>query len=170
MTSNLFPAILDLTEQLRPRAVMIENVRGLMGAKFDPYRREILERLQGLGYTRAEWELLQAADYAVPQLRPRAILVALSDDVEGTWRWPEPDPSAAQTVGETLLDLMAEGGWPFADVWAKRASRVAPTLVGGSKKHGGPNLGPTRAKREWADLGCDGMGIANAAPGAGPAG
>jgi len=37
--------------------------------------------------------------------------------------------------------------------------------VGGSKKHGGPDLGPTRAKRAWASLGVDGMGIADLAPG-----
>ncbi len=162
---DLFPAILELTEQLQPRALLVENVRGLLGARFNPYRREILDRLSDLGYSRTEWEILQAADYGVPQLRPRALLVALRDDVESSWEWPEADPSAAPTVGEALVDLMAEGGWPFAEEWAERASRVAPTLVGGSKKHGGPDLGPTRAKREWARMGCDGMGIANAAPG-----
>jgi len=36
--------------------------------------------------------------------------------------------------------------------------------VGGSKKHGGPDLGPTRAKKAWASIGVDGMGIADAAP------
>ena len=72
----------------------------------------------------------------------------------------------AQTVGETLVDLMAEEGWPFAGEWANRACRVAPTLVGAAlKSMEAPDLGPTRAKREWADMGCDGMGVANAAPG-----
>ena len=42
--------------------------------------------------------------------------------------------------------------------------RHAPTLVGGSKKHGGPDLGPTRAKKAWATLGVDGMGIWDEAP------
>lgn len=162
---DLFPAILDLADQLAPRAVMIENVRGLLGVKFTDYRSHILERLAAFGYSRAEWELLQAADYGVPQLRPRAILVALRDDVEGEWFWPLPDPTAAPTVGERLVDLMGERGWPHADAWAERAGRIAPTLVGGSKKHGGPDLGPTRAKREWASMGCSGMGIANEAPG-----
>ncbi|MGB3519176.1 MAG: DNA cytosine methyltransferase, partial [Elainellaceae cyanobacterium] len=41
---------------------------------------------------------------------------------------------------------------------------IAPTIVGGSKRHGGPDLGPTRAKRAWANLGVDGMGIANEPP------
>jgi len=162
---DLFPAILGLTAQLRPRAVLIENVRGLLGSKFLDYRRDILDRLSRLGYQRAEWNLLQAADYGVPQLRPRALLVALRDDVDGDWRWPDPDPDEPPTVGEALEDLMGERGWPHAQTWAARANRVAPTLVGGSKKHGGPDLGPTRAKREWAAMGCSGMGIANEAPG-----
>jgi DNA (cytosine-5)-methyltransferase 1 len=161
---DLFPVVLDLAAQLHPRAVLIENVRGLLGNKFIDYRRRVLERLSELGYQRAEWELLQAADYRVPQLRARALLVALRDDVHGSWIWPEPDPAPAPTVGQALIDLMAEGGWPHAEHWAIRASRVAPTLVGGSKKHGGPDLGPTRAKREWASMGCSGMGIADEPP------
>jgi DNA (cytosine-5)-methyltransferase 1 len=164
---DLFPAILDLTRQLRPRAVLIENVRGLLGAKFIPYRARVLERLADLGYQRAEWELLQAADFGVPQLRPRAILVALRDDIDADWFWPIPEPGRAPTVGEALVDLMGANGWPYAAAWADRASRVAPTLVGGSKKHGGPDLGPTRAKREWASMGCSGLGIADEAPGPG---
>lgn len=164
---DLFPAILDLTAQLSPRAVLIENVRGLLGKKFIDYRRRILGRLDGLGYNRAEWSLLQAADYGVPQLRPRSLLVALRDDVDGDWFWPDPEPEKAPTVGEALADLMGERGWPHASAWAERASRVAPTLVGGSKKHGGPDLGPTRAKQEWASMGCSGLGIADHAPGPG---
>jgi DNA (cytosine-5)-methyltransferase 1 len=60
---------------------------------------------------------------------------------------------------------MAARGWPGAYAWARRADRIAPTIVGGSKKHGGADLGPTRAKRAWAELGVDGIGIADAAPG-----
>jgi DNA (cytosine-5)-methyltransferase 1 len=41
---------------------------------------------------------------------------------------------------------------------------VAPALVGGSKKHGGADLGPTRAKEAWAKLGVDGRGVADAVP------
>jgi DNA (cytosine-5)-methyltransferase 1 len=59
---------------------------------------------------------------------------------------------------------MAAGGWQGAGEWAARADRIAPTLVGGSKKHGGPDLGPTRARREWATLGVDGLGIADVPP------
>jgi len=37
--------------------------------------------------------------------------------------------------------------------------------VGGSKKHGGPDLGPTRARAAWRELGVDGLGIADEVPG-----
>jgi DNA (cytosine-5)-methyltransferase 1 len=59
---------------------------------------------------------------------------------------------------------MVSNGWKGAKAWKKGASEIAPTLVGGSKKHGGPDLGPTRAKMAWAALGVDGMGIADDAP------
>ena len=59
---------------------------------------------------------------------------------------------------------MSQNGWKGAKKWAEGADRIAPTLVGGSKKHGGPDLGPTRAKNAWAELGVDGKGIANEAP------
>lgn len=68
------------------------------------------------------------------------------------------------TVGETLVDLMGANGWLGTEEWVDKANKIAPTLVGGSKKHGGPDLGPTRAKRQWSELGVDGMGLADEAP------
>jgi DNA (cytosine-5)-methyltransferase 1 len=67
-------------------------------------------------------------------------------------------------VGETLKDLMAADGWEGAEEWALNANTIAPTLVGGSKKHGGPDLGPTRARRAWLALGVDGKTLAESAP------
>jgi len=161
---NLFPAALDLVGQLQPSVVMIENVRGLLGSKFSGYRGEIESRLDDLGY-HAHWKLLHASDYAVPQLRPRALMVALRRDLGVTWEWPQEHPEHAPTVGTALRDLMGSAGWRHADAWAERANRIAPTLVGGSKKHGGPDLGPTRAKAEWASMGVDAMGVAAELPG-----
>ena len=67
-------------------------------------------------------------------------------------------------MGEVLLEEMASGGWEGAEAWAAQASAIAPTLVGGSHKHGGPDLGPTRARQAWARLGVDGLTIANEPP------
>jgi DNA (cytosine-5)-methyltransferase 1 len=60
---------------------------------------------------------------------------------------------------------MSERGWPGAGPWRDGARGVAPTIVGGSRKHGGPDLGPTRARAAWKALGVDGLGIADTAPG-----
>jgi DNA (cytosine-5)-methyltransferase 1 len=68
-------------------------------------------------------------------------------------------------VGKTLHDLMSSRDWSGAEEWSRKADAIAPTIVGGSLKHGGPDLGPTRAKREWRTLGVDAMGIADYAPG-----
>jgi DNA (cytosine-5)-methyltransferase 1 len=62
---------------------------------------------------------------------------------------------------------MASRGWNGAKVWAERANRIAPTLVGGSTKHGGPDLGPTRARKEWAELGVNGRLVSEEPPGPG---
>lgn len=160
---DLFPEALRLVKECDPKAVMLENVRGLLDARFEGYRASIIGQLEEMGY-KGEWFLLNACDYGVPQLRPRAILVALKEHYWSHFNWPSPTPTACTTVGSALLDEMASNGWAGALEWSKQANRIAPTLVGGSKKHGGPDLGPTRSKRAWAELGVDGMGIANEPP------
>ena len=159
---DMFPAALKIIETIRPRAVLLENVPGLAAAKFENYRRLLLAKLSKYGYT-PFWEVLQAADFGVPQLRPRFILVALQEPYARFFEWPKPS-GPFRSVGESLQDLMAANGWTGAKAWAARAMAIAPTIVGGSKKHGGPDLGPTRAKKQWLELGVDGMGIANEAP------
>jgi DNA (cytosine-5)-methyltransferase 1 len=73
---NLFPEGIRLVKEIRPRAVMIENVRGILDAVFEDYRRYISGEIASLGY-RTDWRLLNASDYGVPQLRPRVVFLAL---------------------------------------------------------------------------------------------
>jgi len=160
---DLFPDAIRLVEECRPQAVMLENVRGLLDAVFDDYRNKVEKQLEKLGYVPG-WRLFNASDYGVSQLRPRVVFVGIRKDFADDFSWPEPLQSDPPTVGELLYDLMAANGWRGADRWRERANTIAPTLVGGSKKHGGPDLGPTRAKRAWAVLGVDGMGLWDDAP------
>ena len=160
---NLFPEAIRIVDECRPQAVMLENVRGLLDSVFDEYRANIIRDLKKLGYI-ADWRLLNASDCGVSQLRPRVIFVAMRKDLAGGFVWPEPHPHSPPTVGELLFDLMVANGWKGAEAWRERACDIAPTLVGGSKKHGGPDLGPTRAKRAWESLGVDGKGLADTAP------
>ncbi|MFD3735724.1 DNA cytosine methyltransferase [Streptomyces sp. NPDC058632] len=208
---DLFPAALEIIEALRPKAVMIENVRGILEPPevFIEYRAEILKDLKSIGYSvplvedgwtparqdlemRKVWRRLNAKDFGVPQLRPRAILVAVHEDYlsgDGSeFSWPvrldEGDVTVAQALAETMEERCREfwdknkwgksatpeeraGEQVFLD-WLDNAEKaaaagrgVAPTLVGGSRKHGGADLGPTRAKRAWEALGVNAMGVAN---------
>src|SRR5438876_10258343 len=161
---DLFPQALRLIEEIGPRAVLLENVKGLGTRRFEGYRAQVLGRLRDLGF-QAWWDLVHASDHGVPQLRPRFVLVAMRAPWASRFRWPQPRPVPPPTVGEALGDLMASRGWPGAAAWARRAAGIAPTIVGGSKKHGGPDLGPTRARAAWAELGVNGLGIADEIPG-----
>ena len=160
---NLFPAALRLIKTIHPKAVMIENVRGLLDAVFEDYRVYIQNALAKMGY-KTDWHLLNASDFGVPQLRPRVIFIAIRKDIPSSFLWPEPLKQKPPTVGKILYPLMKANGWIGAKEWRDKANDIAPTLVGGSKKHGGPDLGPTRAKSAWANFGIDGIGIANEAP------
>ncbi|MER7919967.1 MULTISPECIES: DNA (cytosine-5-)-methyltransferase [unclassified Streptomyces] len=208
---DLFPDALRIVDELMPEAVMIENVRGILEPPevFIDYRRDILGNLRDLGYVvpdikaswsaekqdlamRKVWRRIDASNFGVPQLRPRAILVVIREDVleesGHEFVWPSRVEGKQATVVDELAASMERRCKKFwtknkdgerakpgertgKDVyqdWLRKASRaaeigrgVAPTLVGGSKKHGGADLGPTRAKRAWEALGVDGMGIAN---------
>lgn len=159
---DLFPEAIRLTEEIRPKVVMLENVRGILDSIFDEYRIKIKDELESLGY-KVGWKLLNASDFGVPQLRPRVVFVAIRSDLSENFSFPT-GVIQAPTVGEKLYDLMAVNGWKGVQQWKEQANDIAPTIVGGSKKHGGPDLGPTRAKRAWASLGVDGSGIAKDAP------
>jgi DNA (cytosine-5)-methyltransferase 1 len=161
---NLFPIALEQIAQCRPRAVMIENVRGLLDPCFRSYRNWIETTLRKQGFSFVDWQLLNACQVGVPQQRQRVILVALKGNAANRFRWPTVS-IPAPTVGAVLHDLMSARGWKGAHAWKRKANGIAPTIVGGSKKHGGPDLGPTRARQAWAQLGVDGLGIADEPPG-----
>lgn len=161
---DLFPDALRVVNEVRPRAVMLENVRGFLDAVFHDYRQKLKTRLRKMGYSLAEWHLYNASDFGVPQLRPRVVIVAVHDNYAEGFEWPRGGDMRPATVGECLYDLMAVRGWHGADAWRDGADEIAPTIVGGSKKHGGPDLGPTRARRAWETLGVNGKSIAEEAP------
>lgn len=160
---DLFPEALRLVHECKPRAVMLENVRGFLDLVFENYRFNFKCQLEKMGYE-TDWKLLNASDFSVSQLRPRVVIVAIRKDLSENFVWPRRHERKPLTVGELLYNQMASNGWSGAEEWKLIANDIAPTIVGGSKKHGGPDLGPTRAKRAWANLGVDGMGLANEAP------
>ncbi|MGH8019684.1 MAG: DNA cytosine methyltransferase [Opitutaceae bacterium] len=143
---DMFPTALKIVSVVKPRAVLLENVPGLASARFAEYRLAIFQKLSRMGYM-PRGEVIHAVDFGVPQLRPRFVIVALRPDDDLYFTMPKPN-AVPRFVGDALEDLMAGRGWPGAAAWARHAQGIAPTVAGGSKKHGGPDLGPTRAKRQ----------------------
>ena len=131
---DMFPQAVRAIRELRPKAFVFENVKGLLRKSFNQYFSYILsrltfpdalqksdeswqshaERLQALLYPRwtglkyrVQFKLLNAADYGVPQNRERVFIVGLRSDIAGEWSWPEPvvKPSERMTIGEVLRNL-----------------------------------------------------------------
>ena len=124
--------------------------------------KQIIEELNNLGY-KCIWKLINSSDYGVSQLRPRAILVALKNEYFNSFSWPEKNRLPVPSVGQLLFSEISSLGWDASNLLDK-ATGVAPTIVGGSKKHGGADLGPTRTKQAWAEIGICGKGLADMPP------
>ena len=161
---NLFGEALRIVRETKPKAVMFENVRGVLQKRHLLYRLELLAELARLGYD-AEWRVVKGADFALGQKRERAILVGFKRGMMHRFRWPEKLEKADMSVGQLLGDLMAEGGWPHADEWAARASEPAPTLIGGSRKKSGMDLAQQLSRETWAKYGVNASYVAIEPPG-----
>jgi DNA (cytosine-5)-methyltransferase 1 len=114
--NQLFRYFLALAEELRPRAVLIENVPQMATSHSGKFIGEIVHLLEGLGY-RATWRVLNAADYGVPQKRRRAFVVGVRAELPA-FTWPLPthgtrSPDAGEslkpfvTVRDAISDLPA---------------------------------------------------------------
>jgi len=160
---NLFPAALRLIKTSQPKFVLIENVRGFLSKSFASYRESLRRAFSRMGY-QMDWRLYNSADFGVSQSRSRVTIVAAKKQYWESFSFPDPVRPDCVPVGDLLHDLMAENGWNGTDQWRQQASAIAPTIVGGSKKHGGPDLGPTRARAAWRELGVNGSSLADTAP------
>lgn len=83
---QLFHAYIDILDIIRPKVFVFENVYGLPGANGGEPWREIVKGFAKVGYELAA-EVLDAADYGVPQHRERVIMVGSR---VGSFRFPMP--------------------------------------------------------------------------------
>jgi DNA (cytosine-5)-methyltransferase 1 len=131
---DMFPQAIRAIRELRPRAFVFENVKGLLRKSFSDYFNYIVARLTfpdcvahpeetwqshesrldnlvysswpGLKY-RISFKLLNAADFGVPQIRERVFIVGIRSDVAGKWEWPNPlvTVSERRTISDALKTL-----------------------------------------------------------------
>lgn len=163
---DMFPATAEVIRELRPRAFVIENVRGLLRPAFSDYYEYIKLRLGhpeivandgeswGGHYDRLQSEhtsvrsdlrynvlptLVNAADYGVPQQRWRVFFVGFRDDVDAEWHFPRPTHSGAALLAEQ------EGGSYWDRHGVARAHRSFRVRGG---KDSDPTLAPWRTVRD----------------------
>lgn len=145
---DMFPATAEVIRQLRPRAFIVENVKGLTRTAFANYFSYIQARLampevvQREDETWAEhWQRLQsestsvsdsgltyrviptlvnAADYGVPQKRERVFMVGFRSDVDAEWSFPQPTHSRLALLHDQ---------WVTGDYWDRHevARKARPT-------------------------------------------
>lgn len=140
---DMFPAFAKVLAQVRPRAFIIENVRGLRRASFENYLTYILNSMRAPELGRApgeDWEdhaarlvgrltsterptykvqehVFNAVNFGAPQKRERIFIVGFLDEEDARWSWP------AQTHSEEEL---MRSQWITGDYWERH--RVSKAL------------------------------------------
>lgn len=170
---DMFPATAEVIRTLRPRAFLVENVRGLTRSAFTEYFSYIQLRLahpelvpsegdtwaDHLARLQAEHTsvrsdlqykvvatLVNAANYGVPQQRWRVFFVGFRSDVDAEWSFPEPTHSA-----EALRYQQDVTGEYWERHKVAKEDRLAPRAVGSASPmlDDGASLGrPWRTVRD----------------------
>jgi len=169
---DMFPVTVDIVRRLRPRAFIVENVKGLTRSAFANYFNYILlqfefpelqrrpdeswlehfHRLQrerssgkrhknvGLTYN-VNHELVNAADFGIPQRRERVFIVGFRNDLGVEWDFPTQTHS---------LDALLYDQWVSGDYWDRhrvaKANRpkLSPAIKQRVERIRGLGLAPTR--------------------------
>ena len=106
--NDLFEHYLRIVDGLRPKVLVMENVKGILSMEDGAVKQELLQQIDSMGYSIDEHWLLNAAEFGVPQKRERVFFVATRDDFcsDGV---PEPEPANdlddAVTVWDAISDL-----------------------------------------------------------------
>lgn len=100
---DLLAETLRLFSECRPRAFFFENVAGLVMDKSLPIFEDFVERLQSCGYC-VYWSVFNCWDYGVPQERIRVFLVAIRNDTNNEFIWPESVRNKT-VIKDALYDL-----------------------------------------------------------------
>ena len=102
--NKLFFEYLRFVELLKPKAVVIENVRGILTRDKGFAKNRIEKLLKDLGYT-VNCRVLNASDYGVPQNRLRAFFVAIRNDYKETFDFDNLSVKPKVTVKEAIGEL-----------------------------------------------------------------
>lgn len=105
--SSLIWEVEKAIKVLRPKYLLMENVKALVSKKFMPFFQEWIDLVDGSYGYRSHWKVLNATDYGVPQNRERVFMVSIREDIMRGYDFPEPFP-LTKTLDDVLEDEVEE--------------------------------------------------------------
>ncbi len=114
-----------LIDEVRPMFFVMENVSGIQGKRGKTILSELILKAESIGY-HVHMQLVDAADYGVPQRRKRIVLVGERDDIGSAYTFPKPTEEK-RTVRDTInfLPVPPENGKPHPDYPLHRRDRLS---------------------------------------------
>ena len=117
---ELYLECLRIIESKNPKAVLFENVKGLLSSKHQSGKKlieVIKEDLENIGYN-VNYKVVNASDYGVPQNRERMILVALRNDLGKEFQFPSVQKDKSRLTLRNILtipdDVPNQKYWPYS--------------------------------------------------------
>tara|TARA_R110002051_G_scaffold180913_4_gene250434 strand:+ start:19130 stop:20200 length:1071 start_codon:yes stop_codon:yes gene_type:complete len=134
--NTLFNAVFKLAKRVNPKAIIIENVPGLLNLYKGKAKKEIIELCEGMGYN-CNPKLLYAPDYGIPQIRKRVFFVAIKKEL-GIFEFPEATHKPEEYIGckdaiGDLPNLVSDLGNEELSYDKKAFSQYQKTMRNGNK-------------------------------------
>ena len=107
----LYKSMAKVIEMIKPKVFLAENVKGLLSWENGLAIKTIIEDFSKLGYS-VKYKLFNTADYGVPQIRERVIIVGIRNDINANFSWMLPTHSSFDkdllpwvTIKDAICDL-----------------------------------------------------------------
>lgn len=108
---KLYQSMARVIEVVKPKVFLAENVKGLISWKNGLAIQTIVKDFSQLGYD-VDFKLFNTADFGVPQIRERVIIVGVRKDLHKKIEWPKPTHSSNDktllpwvTIRDAIQDL-----------------------------------------------------------------
>lgn len=98
---NLAQKLIDIILIKKPKAFLIENVKGLVDKKNKPYFLEMIKQLEQV--YNVNWKLIDCSEYGVPQKRERVFIIGIRNDLNKSYVFPDKSP-----ISFNVLDAIGD--------------------------------------------------------------
>lgn len=101
---SVFFDYIDLIGKKEPNFFVTENVPGILSKRHYDDFMDIISKFKDIGYS-VKYKKINAAKYGVPQRRRRVFIVGIRDDLDFTFKFPDPNDSERRQLDSALIDL-----------------------------------------------------------------